>query len=197
MTDTVRTMDALLNSLFQDGQQAGSITPQDIRDLVVSSIGTTGWASYTDTQYTDVAPLLVSGNTDTQLPNNAGASVETELPLDRQNGLYDSTNQIILGQAGDALMLTLEFITDRVSASGDYTVDVWLDIGGSVGRLFERSIQKKGSGPENVSVTTGAFNLATWQANGASVNIRSTVNINVYGILYRIFRIHKGRGTYT
>lgn len=36
MADTQRTLSALLTSLFVDGQAAGAITPQDIRDLIVS-----------------------------------------------------------------------------------------------------------------------------------------------------------------
>lgn len=36
MVDTVRTKSALLASLFQDGQANGSITAQDMRDLIVT-----------------------------------------------------------------------------------------------------------------------------------------------------------------
>ena len=36
MADTVRTPAALLTTLFQDGQAAGSISPQHMRDLIVS-----------------------------------------------------------------------------------------------------------------------------------------------------------------
>ncbi len=36
MADTQRTLSALLTSLFVDGQAAGSITPQRVRDLIVS-----------------------------------------------------------------------------------------------------------------------------------------------------------------
>jgi len=36
MADTQRTISALLTTLFQDGQAAGSISAQDLRDLVVS-----------------------------------------------------------------------------------------------------------------------------------------------------------------
>lgn len=36
MADTVRTPATLLTTLFQDGQAAGSISPQDMRDLIVS-----------------------------------------------------------------------------------------------------------------------------------------------------------------
>lgn len=36
MVDTTRTITDLLTNLFQDGQAAGAITPQDVRDLIVS-----------------------------------------------------------------------------------------------------------------------------------------------------------------
>lgn len=36
MADTVRSVSDLLTNLFQDGQTAGSVTPQDVRDLIVS-----------------------------------------------------------------------------------------------------------------------------------------------------------------
>lgn len=36
MADTARTLSVLLNSLFADGQSVGAITPQDMRDLIVS-----------------------------------------------------------------------------------------------------------------------------------------------------------------
>jgi len=34
MTDTSRTVSDLVTNLFQDSQAAGSITPQDLRDLI-------------------------------------------------------------------------------------------------------------------------------------------------------------------
>jgi len=36
MADTQRTRSDLLTALFQDGQSAGAITPQDLRDFIVS-----------------------------------------------------------------------------------------------------------------------------------------------------------------
>ncbi len=36
MADTERSINDLLTLLFQDGQVAGSITPQDLRDLIIS-----------------------------------------------------------------------------------------------------------------------------------------------------------------
>lgn len=36
MPDTIRTYSTLLTTLFQDGQAAGAITPQDVRDFIVT-----------------------------------------------------------------------------------------------------------------------------------------------------------------
>ena len=54
MVDTVRTIAYLLSSEFQDGQVAGSITPQDARDLIVSlqSLTTTIAINYRTAAYT-------------------------------------------------------------------------------------------------------------------------------------------------
>lgn len=38
MADTIRTVSALLTTLYQDGQAPGSITEQDHRDLIVSLV---------------------------------------------------------------------------------------------------------------------------------------------------------------
>ena len=42
MADTKRTSADLLANLFQDGQAAGSITPQDMRDLIVTMVPSYG-----------------------------------------------------------------------------------------------------------------------------------------------------------
>ena len=42
MTDTSRTVSNLVTNLFQDGQAAGSITPQDLRDFIETTQGKQG-----------------------------------------------------------------------------------------------------------------------------------------------------------
>lgn len=42
MPDTARTLTELLSTLFADGQSAGAITPQDMRDLIVSTLKMNG-----------------------------------------------------------------------------------------------------------------------------------------------------------
>ena len=42
----------------------------------------TGWADYTDTQYTSGSPYLLAASTQVTLPNNAGSSNESQIPVD-------------------------------------------------------------------------------------------------------------------
>jgi len=49
MPDIVRTIPVLLTQLFQDGQVAGSITPQDMRDFIVTMAAMAGWGDPTMT----------------------------------------------------------------------------------------------------------------------------------------------------
>lgn len=62
MADTVRTQSDLLANLFQDGQAAGSITAQDVRDLIVSlspSFGSTSMQGNTTATSISVAGTYV------------------------------------------------------------------------------------------------------------------------------------------
>jgi len=75
MTDTSRTVSALVTNLFQDGQAAGSITPQDLRDLVetcqvkqgsiyLSTAGSTtisGQANVTPSSLTNMVEVTTGG----------------------------------------------------------------------------------------------------------------------------------------
>lgn len=65
MADTVRTVTALLTTLFQNGQAADSITPQDMRDLIVSLAIQNGDFSDLPTDPTGLAVgrIWVNGNT--------------------------------------------------------------------------------------------------------------------------------------
>lgn len=55
MADTVRTKTDILTNLFQDGQPAGSITEQDMRDFVVSVSAPHGRCSLSSASATTIA----------------------------------------------------------------------------------------------------------------------------------------------
>ena len=75
MVDTPRTRSFILASLFQDGQAAGSITPNDVRDFVVSLIGppvtvtpTAGAATW-DLAVAPIATCTIVANTTITVTN--------------------------------------------------------------------------------------------------------------------------------
>lgn len=157
----------------------------------------TGWAEYTDTQYTTSNPFLILANTDTKIPNNAGAVKEQELPTPyNSSGFYNTTTQKILGLAGDSIIITIEAKIRRQSGAQDYDVRQWFDIGGSVPPLYERTIGVKGNQEKGITSTTTAFTLDTWESNGADFMMNATTDIELFNIRYIIHRLHAGKGTY-
>lgn len=93
MTDTVRTRADLIANLFQDAQPANSITPQDMRDFIVSSSSRGGWADYNDLTTASTA-ITVSASTETYLTNDgAGANSQNRLLVPGLTDVWDvSTN---------------------------------------------------------------------------------------------------------
>jgi len=198
MVDTVRSRSDLLTSLFADGQGAGEITPQDMRDLIVSTYGITGWGDYTDTEYSSGSPQSITGGSYVTLQNNAGTKREQELPLD-VSSFYDATADSIVGNAGDGIMVTIEFDLRRASATSDYGIEVTIDIGEEGVTeilLYNRTYVLDGSIDSRITITTGAYTLDTWEANGGRVKINATVDIEVWGARIIIHRVHKGQGIY-
>ena len=151
----------------------------------------TGWGNYSDTQYTEGSPFSVSANTDTNLPNNAGSKIETQKPADVTT-FYNGT--VITGRNGDAINITVDMKLKPTSAGTTY-LECWFDIGGSVGELYKRIVSfPKGNGVERpLDFTVSAYTLDTWEANGATVKVRSDGPLQIYDIRYVIFRTHKAR----
>ena len=150
-----------------------------------------GWGSYVDTAYTFGSPFAVLAATDTLLPNNKGTVIETQKPTDVAT-FYSGA--VINGQDGDGLLITLEMKIVPTNAGTD-TVDIWFDIGGTVGQLFRRVWTfPKGTGViRPISFTVSVYTLDTWAANGATAYIRGNNTLSVYDIKYVITRTHKAR----
>jgi len=151
----------------------------------------TGWGDYVDTAYTSGSPFLVLANTDTALPNNKGTAIETQKPTDVTT-FYDGS--VITGRNGDAILATIDCTLLPTDVATTF-VEVWFDIGGTIGPLYRRIISfPKGTGIERpLNYTVAAYTLGTWQTNGATVKIRANGSLSVYGIRYVITRTHKAR----
>lgn len=154
--------------------------------------GRTGWASYNDTQYPDLAnSFTIPADTDTILPNNAGSVIDFQKPTDIST-FFDQGR--IVGRNGDALDVMIYFKAE--STVVDQFLDVWVDIGGSVGELYRQTFSfPKGSGTERGVLygLSSIYTLDTWEANGGTVYVRSNGAVNVYDITFNFDRTHKAR----
>lgn len=149
----------------------------------------TGWAQYADTQYTLAAPFSISADTDTILPNNGLAVIDSQKPSDVTTFYADGK---ILGRSGDGIMITVDCNAVPSSASSTY-VEIWFDIGGSVGELYRRIVTfPKGNGVlRPINFTVAGYTLGTWEANGAITHVRSDGPVDISDIRYVITRTHK------
>ena len=187
MANTMRTI-AELYAVLADNT-GGDISPQDVRDIV-ASLDDTGWAQYRDTQYTSGSPLTVATDTDTLLPNNAGAVLDAEKPSDVTT-FYDGS--VVTGRNGDGITISVN-MTARPTSASTTILETWFDIGGALGEIYRRLVSfPKGSGVERpINFTSTGYTLNTWEANGATAYIRANGPIEVYDIDYIITRTHRG-----
>lgn len=160
--------------------------------------GATGWADYDDTQYTSGSPFSIVGNTDYLLPNDGGSGVTSQTPNDL-NALativasgagYDTLK--INGRNGDAIIYTIDLKCVPTNAGTTY-IEFWIDIGGAVGELYRRIVSfPKGNGiVRPITLTTLAYTLNTWEANGGSIYVRANGSADLYDIRTIIAPIHR------
>lgn len=99
---------------------------------------------------------------------------------------------VIMGLEGDAKILTLEFKAKPSNAGTTY-LEVWLDIGGSVGELYRRIVSfPKGNGVERpVTLSTAVYALDTWESNEAEIWIETPNTCDVYDIRFILYRLHR------
>lgn len=98
----------------------------------------------------------------------------------------------IVGRNGDSLDIMLYFKAEPSSVS--QWMDVWIDIGGSIGELYRQTFSfPKGSGTERgvLYALPSAYTLNTWEANGGTIYVRSNASLDIYGINYNFDRTHK------
>ena len=157
----------------------------------VENYDTTGWAQYSDTQYTAVSPFSLVADTDTLMPNNAGSVVDSQLPSDITS--YYSGGKIT-GQAGDGVLITVDLIAVPTNANTT-TIEIWFDIGGAVGELYRRIVTfPKGVGVDRpISFSVSGYQLDTWETNGAAVWVNANGTCDLSLIRYVVSRSHKAQ----
>lgn len=121
MVDTIRSPSDLTTNLFQDGQPAGSITPNDARDLIVSAFGvftpTAKTASYTlvltDAGTTIRMNLAGANNLTVPLNSSVAFPIGTVISI-RQTGAGQTT---IVATGGVTLISSSGTLTLRAQGS--------------------------------------------------------------------------------
>ncbi len=172
MTQTIRTIDELLNTIFADGQAVNSITPQDLRDLIISVqyLSGHGWTFDLDGAYTSLAKKTITAGTRTQITIDGGI----ERIGHPQAGAFwnTGTNKIIPSNLND-------FGTVRVAFQGQSKVaavnrfELELDVGGAFPIIYKQTgVFAKGAGvPQNFNFIIPLFAGADFMANGGSLYI--------------------------
>jgi len=175
MTDTVRTQTALLTTLFQDGQAPGSISAQDMRDLIVSLRNNQGggWSMHTDSTYTAGSPLSIPVDTRTKLTIDGLGSDTNTTYAPPDGAIWDSiNNRLTPNVVGSAFDLRLSIFSSYDSGASA-KLDLEIDIGGSIGNVYiQHNIFAKGPNETNeMAWSVPIFTLDTFVANGGTLYI--------------------------
>lgn len=158
----------------------------------------TGWADYSDTEYTEGSPWEPTVDQWNNVPIDALSKIESQLPPDVSE-FYNAASGKILGRNGDGLLITAEFIAKPTTATTTY-MDVAFFIGNSLGpladgRIYQRTLSfPKGQNVARVhSLTVGGFTLDTWETNGAIFQMNPTAAVDVYKARLVLTRTHKAK----
>lgn len=148
MPDTLRTTTELLTSLFHDGQVNGSITPQDIRDLIVSVAHQHkhGIVDYNDLA-TATTQIVVPADVETKLTNDTlGPNTNISyLPMGVTSIWNTVTNQFDFTELSLGTMVNLRITIDVTTSSlnTDVNLDMKLGIGDGEYKIqFDRTSHK-------------------------------------------------------
>lgn len=152
----------------------------------------TGWASYSDTNYSSISPLIINENDTSVLENNAGSSITSYLP-DGIFSFYDSIlNKIILENVGDSYVMRVDFKASSSALNG--LAYIKLNIKGTQNVILQKFITfPKGSDLiHDFSFTFNFYSLHDLVSNGGEIKIESVSgNTSIHDVIFLITRVHK------
>lgn len=202
MVDIVRTEAYLLGTLFKDGQLDGSITEQDLRDLIVSirSNQGGGWSFYVDNvRAIEGNAVSISADARTQILCDGASSLSqnSEIQLLGSN-IWDTTNNYITPELESAYDVRLTFeCKTTTSGTGNY-IEIELDIGtGGIGTgpVIYKEIKPLVKGANlihNMAVSLPLFAKAPFPTTGGSFFITPNVALTLWNVRIYIVRVYKG-----
>lgn len=194
MADTVRTQDELLTQLFQDGQPDGSISAQDMRDLIVSmpAIMGHGWEFHLDGTYTLASKLSIAAGVRTKITNDHTLDFQSHPITTYDNTVHTwntTTNKFEPNYQNS--FGTLRFAVSGWSDSAqtnNFLVEA--DVGGTAQVIFEETaVFAKGSGtPQSFNFTMPIFVGADFLANGGEIFITPESDASFWQVAFTIVR---------
>jgi hypothetical protein len=179
MVDTVRTEAELLDD-FADGQGPASITPQTMRDYVVSSryLANQGWDFHLDGTYTVGSPrtILAAARTQVTIDGALGDFGHPEVVHGPGQVLHfwnTVTNKLTPNGLNNFGMVRVSCVGQSTAASVN-RFEFELDVGGGTPPVIyhETSVFAKGAGnPQSFNFIIPLFSGVDFQANGGTFYI--------------------------
>ena len=192
----METLDLDASRIMRQQLEATSLCSDGTNWKVLYPSVYTGWAQYTDGEYTSGSPLSVN-NSKVQITVNptigAGSKIETYLPSG-VGEFWDSTNNRLIAQKeGDAYTVRLNFTGDPAGIS-DFG-QIIFDIGDGAPDIpiATRTVSFAKATATTVSTTTSLFSLSTFVENGCKIYFDTSDSgdsVDLYDISVVITRTH-------
>lgn len=192
MVDTQRTMQDLLDNLFQDGQAANSITAQDIRDLIVSISSMQGhtWEFWLDSQYTVASKRPILAGIRTKLTCD-GIRDNQFRPVGSSDDLWNvGASRVEPLEEGDFYNIRFAVSANSASASTN-RFEIELDVGGGAGIIFhETAVFAKGTGDQSFNIMMNVFVGSDFFLNGGEIYVTPLNDANFWQTAVTISRVY-------
>ena len=167
----------------------------DINDLIIVDEGIsqyTGHEQYTDSQYIEASPFVISNGTRTAIPNNGTGDLLDSMPSDYKK-LWDAILQKVIAQyTKDEIDLRITFKAKSSLNNGRF--DWGIDIGnGSIIEIVggTENFSKSANTEQSFQIVTPLYSRGTFVTNGAKIYITPNNNMSIYNIVFVIYRRSK------
>ena len=152
-----------------------------------------GYVIYTDSVHTEGDPQVLTASTDNDITIVDASPNKTQAPNDLGSDELWTANKITPITVGDAYLVRFEFNAKIANSAGWF--DMKIDINGLIGDIFTQvQTFPKGADTEHgFSVTNLIYTLDTFKANGGTIQINPSHEMEIYDKVVTIHRVYKGK----
>ena len=192
MTDTVRTQTEIL-ALLADNT-SGDISPQDMRDSVVSARRNQGhaWALYSDSeQYLEANSTTFAAGVRRLLTIDELGFAPPNITTEIHDMLKPWDSNQLWAEANCLYTVNIYFSISVISGTGNHHFHVEVDIGGARSGFEDVRYIPKGSGIENeYTITIPMFGSPDFVSNGGAIYITADTDMELWQPLIHIARTY-------